>query len=168
MRLKWCCFFLLLIGLGCSLTRQNALAPTSTAPPLPISIQPIAATPAPTPFPVIDANALFAETCFEGLLALSGQRLIIGDRAGLGALYDLMDSRCPEPMPRAELDFSTQVLIVVGQVTQACTAELNPLSLTNGQLVLQFSQSGECPYEALALYVGLIARSEGLTQITVP
>lgn len=142
---------------GCSLTNKTAPTPLSTTPSSTTS-PPIGETPAPVVVSgVTDTSWVLDGTCFEALLSLDGQRLVIEDEVSLNLFYDLLDGYCEEPMPRPTFDFSTQLMVVVVEIAQACQAEFMPLGFDNQQLMLQFVQSGTCAYDVVAIYMGTLA-----------
>lgn len=143
---------------ACSLTRT---APDSAPPTLTIS-------PTFTLFPVQDAGWLLDGVCYDGLAALHNQVLILSDTAALEGFYNTLDSHCEEPAQRQSFDFASQMLVVLVMVTQGCDAQFIQQNLENNRLMLQFVQEGDCPYDVIAAYTGIITRpAAGELKVTV-
>jgi hypothetical protein len=157
----------LLLSLGCSLaTKSNQPTAVSETP---LNIVPLAThTPAPTPLPIQDATAILADACFDGLMTLDGQRLLIREEGELNNLYRQLESVCGESIPRSSIDFSNQVLVIAVDSVGACDAVYQPLGLETDRLVLQFTQTGDCLYDAIAIYAGTMARpTEGFQVVVI-
>ena len=107
------------------------------------------------------------DVCFEALIALNGQRLVIEDVVALGLFYDLLDGFCDAPVQRSNFEFSDQILVVVVEARQACDAELRFLDLTGDQLLLEFTQHGNCPYEVVATFIGTVMRTDNKLQVNI-
>lgn len=146
-----------LLGLGLALLLGCSLS-DSPAPPTPLPA---------TALQVQDASALFYGSCFEALRALDGQQLVLQDAVSLELFYNLLDQHCESPVLRGTVDFNQQVLLVAVKVVTACDAALEFQGLAGQTLTLRFRQAGECNYEVVAGYFGLLPRSAGVQQIAI-
>ncbi|KAB2904104.1 MAG: hypothetical protein F9K27_10140 [Anaerolineae bacterium] len=158
MRRGWL-LWLIFSTLACSLTRvSDDSAPTPMTDVLPTF----------TAFPVQDAGWLLDTTCYEALAALHNQVIILSDNAALEGFYNTLDSHCKEPVHRQNFDFASQILVVLVIVTQGCDAQFIPQSLENNNLMLQFVQDGDCSYDVIATYAGIVTRpAAGELKVTV-
>jgi hypothetical protein len=145
-----CMIFLL----GCSLTQGDA--PSATLPPG------LTTTPSPA---IADAGWLLQDVCFEALVQFSGQTQIIGDMGALEAFYQASDAICQQTRPRQSVDFSQQTVVVAIRAAQGCDASLTRQTFANGSLVLQFSRSGDCPYDVIATYAAVL--TQPINEVTI-
>lgn len=153
---------MILLTLGCSLTRPREDTPSPA--PTSIGVQ-VTASP---DVPIQEAGWLLEGACYEGMASLHNQILILSDAAALNGFYNGLDTLCPEPMPRQSFDFTSQVLVVAVMVVTGCDAQLNAAGLENDQLMLQFVQSGDCPFDVIATFAGTVQKpTTGELQVTV-
>lgn len=151
-------WLILLLTLGCSLTRTGE---EESAPPPTTAV----ATPSSG---IQDAGWLLNSACYEGMASLHNQILILSDTTTLDGFYTSLDALCPEPIQRQTFDFATQVLVVAVMVVKSCDAQLTATGLENNNLMLQFVQTGDCPFDVVATFTGAVPKpTTGELKVTV-
>lgn len=158
MKRLWWSFFVL-ITLGCSLTR---FSDEESKTPLPTEIETSVG------FPVQDAGWLLETACYEAMNALHNQVVVLSDNGALEAFYNSLDTYCETPVQRRRFDFATQELVVAVMVVKGCDAQFVPKGIENNNLMLQFVEEGDCPYDVIATYAGSIAKpASGELKVTI-
>lgn len=161
--MKQACYAVVLglLIMGCSLTRLSEKE--KATPPSTLPVQIMTAT-----VPVQDAGWLLDTACYEALAALHNQTAVLGDVSALESFYNTLDSHCKEPIQRQSFNFANQLLVVAVMAGRGCNAQLIPKGMENNSLTLQFIQSGDCPYDVIATYTGIVTKpSSGEFKVTV-
>jgi hypothetical protein len=153
----WLLILCCLTGLACnlSLSKQDQ-APIATGLPTAAIVPNVPQSPL---LPVRDATAVMSGVCFEALQALDGQSFVLENEGALTDLYSRLDSLCPQPVQRTSFDFNQEILVLAFKSAQACTVEVVPQSIAENVLVLHWSQTGNCAYEAVGVYAGALDRT---------
>lgn len=141
-------------------------------------------TPAPTPTPTLppsagmpydDASPILAGICFDYLLRIEGQIVILDSQADLNALYSRVDRAdiCAERVARKEFDFSAYQIVGTVVSGVGCTAQIvydgtrKDEAARTQTIELRYVISDNCPYHLVRPVWLAVPRSEYTTTIQI-
>lgn len=149
-------FTLRLLCLACGLVACNLddVAPRTTI------------APSPT---YQDAADLMTGVCFEAALQLSNITYTLQDPDELTRFYDRIDSLevCRRPIFRADFPANGGVVIGRWDAGRGCTAQHEVITQDGVRLALQFTTSGDCPYELIRPF-WILTESVQAIDVTTP
>ncbi len=151
-------------------TRFPPPAPIATT--ISTAIPTISPTTVILPLPYTDATYLLNDVCFDALLPIIGNYLMLDSQAALDQFWGSMNvsTACGRSVRNPTFDFSTQVLVGTVRLVQGCTANFIPQAIewndATGQVVVpaQFEINSNCDYQlAVSFLVGIPRPPSGYT-----
>jgi hypothetical protein len=160
--------------MGCTLSEDKKITPEAASTAINDPVESVSDLDSSTG-PYLDALSLLDGVCFEYLYTLGGQSWVWTSPDDLTAFYDRVDAseRCGDPVVRATMDFSDQILVGAVQAGIGCDAAFQFVELAqdgNTQtVVLRYTLQTGCDYELAQPYLIAIPRPpEGITvRITI-